>query len=215
MDLLAAANLFVSASAIFDIPSIHPIHTTPVATFHLTKWYKIELCFLFNVDSNSELLSTTLLLSFKILDSLSMGIPHIINLSLNDMICSTHVSNYINSLPNMLDSTVACLLLYQIIGARITNMIYPVWDLLVFLSDAWYASTNAVTSTNLPLAFVAPVGSSSLAPLYWSWNYSAVLPVNDVEYIISGFGSKYSVSFGFFFKKAKICNICCKWPSCR
>ena len=37
LDLLAAANLFVSASAIFDIPSIHPISTTPYATFHITK----------------------------------------------------------------------------------------------------------------------------------------------------------------------------------
>ena len=40
--------------------------------------------------------------------------------------CSTHVFNYINSLPNVLDSTVACLLLYQIILARLTNLIYSV-----------------------------------------------------------------------------------------
>ena len=199
----------MNASDIAHIPLIRPIRTTPSSTFHITKWYSIELCFLFNVDSNLELLLTTLLFSFKILDSPST----ILNLNLNDMICSTYFFNAITSLPKVLDSTVACLLLYHIIRSRLTNIIYPVWDRLVLLSDAWYASTNAVTSTNLPLAFGASVGSSSLAPLYWSQNSSAFLPVNYVEYITAGLGSKYSIIFGFLFKKAKMCNICCKWPS--
>ena len=122
--------------------------------------------FLVHADFNLELLPTTLFLSFKILDYPSMGIPNILNLNLNDMICSTHVFNAIKSLPKMLDSKVACLLLYQIIGARLTNTIYPVRDHLVFLSDAWYALKNEVTSTALPLAFGASVGSSSLALIY-------------------------------------------------
>ena len=185
----------------------------PVATSHLTKWYAIELFFLFNVDSTLELLSTTLLLPFNILDSPSMGIPNILNLNLNFMICYTHIFNAINSLSNVLDSIVACLIIYQIIWARLMNTIYPVWDRLVFLSYAWDAWTNALTSTAIPLDFGASVGSSSLAPLYWSLNSSTLLHVNDVGYITAGLGYKYSVSFGFFFNKAKICNICCKWPS--
>ena len=213
LDLLAATNSFLNVSTIFDIPSIHPICTTPSTKFHHTKWYATELWFLLNVDSNLELLSTTLLLSFKILNSPSMGIQHILNLNLNAMICSTHVFNAIYSIPNVLDSTVACLLLYHIIGARLKNTIYPVWHFLVFLSDDWDASKNAVTFTALPLAFDLSVGSYSLAPLYWSRNPSELLLVNNVGYITAGLGSEYSISFGFFFKKAKICNIWCKWPS--
>ena len=168
---------------------MHLIRTNPAATFHLDKWYSIKLCFLFNVDFNLELLSTTLLLSFKILDSLSMGIPNILNLNFNPMICSTHVFNAINSLPKVIYSTVACLLIYQIIGARLTNTIYHVCNRLVFLSDSRDASKNAVTSTALPLYFVASIWSSSLAPLYLSQNASVVLPLNNVGSITAGLGS--------------------------
>ena len=107
MDLLAALYPFVNLSAIFDIRLFYLIFTTPVATFNFTKWYAIELCFLFNVDSNLELLSTTLMFSFKVLDSPSMGILNILNLKLNAMIVSTHVFSSINSIPNVLDSSVA------------------------------------------------------------------------------------------------------------
>ena len=86
-----------------------------------------------------------------------MGIPNILNLNLNAMIYSTHVFNPINSLLNVLDSTFACLLLYQIIEAQLMNTIYHVCNRLVFLSDSRDASKNAVTSTALPLYFVASI----------------------------------------------------------
>ena len=62
-------------------------------------------------------------------------------------ICSTQVLAAINSLENALDSTVFCRLLYQIIGALFTKMIYPVCDLRVILLAALEESTKAVVDT--------------------------------------------------------------------
>ena len=130
------ASISFKASAMLDITSIHPICTTIAATFHLTRLYAIELCFLFNVDSNFELLSTTLIFSFKTLVYPSIGIPKVLNLNLRLIIYSTYVFIAMKLLEKVLDSTVVCLLLYQLIGLRWENMMYPVCDRLVFLSAA-------------------------------------------------------------------------------
>ena len=82
------------------------------------------------------------------------------------MICSTHVFNAINSIPNVLESTLAYNLVYHTIGAWLTYTIHLVQDHLALLSDAWDASKNAVNSTDLPIGFGTSVGISSLAHIY-------------------------------------------------
>ena len=144
---------------------------------------------------------TTRALSFKNIASPSISIPNILKLNLRPIICSTHVFSAMNSIEKVLDSTVACRLLYQIIWAKLANMMYLICDHLIFLSDAWYASTKAVTWTNIPLGLGASLVRSSFVPQYWSRNYFAVLPINNVGLIMERCGSKYNVSFGFFFKK--------------
>ena len=62
LDLFASDSFFFDAYAMFDIPWNHPICTTLAAALFITVLYAIELCFLFKVDSNVELLPTTLLL---------------------------------------------------------------------------------------------------------------------------------------------------------
>ena len=56
------------------------------------------------------------------------------------------------SLPNVLTSTVFCLLLYQITGARLTNIKIPVWLRLVTLLPAKSASSKQCVVAALPLA---------------------------------------------------------------
>ena len=197
----------------FVITSIHPIRTKLAATFHMTRWYAIGMYSFFKVDSNFELLSATLLLWFKMLASLSIDIPNILNLNLRPIICSSHIFSDMKSLEKVLYSTVTCRLLYQIIGAQLETMMYPVCDRLIFLSDTWDSWTKAVTLTNPPIGLGASLGIASVVPLYLSQNYFSVLPVNYVGSIMVRFGLKYNVIFGFFFKKSKVCNIFCKWPS--
>ena len=63
-------------------------------------------------------------------------------LNLKACIASTAAFKAINSLPNVDVSTVFCCLLYQMIGARFTNMSMPVCDRRVAHFAALSASTN-------------------------------------------------------------------------
>ena len=74
----------------------------------------------------------------------------------------------INSLEKVLASTVFWRLLYHIIGARLRNMMKPVWLLRVTLLAAWEASTYAVVVTGDPNGSGDSCvgGSSSFASLY-------------------------------------------------
>ena len=69
------------------------------------------------------------------------------------MICSVHVFININSLDNVLDSTVDCRLLGNTIGDIITNITDLAWYLIVILSNACNTSKNAVIVTDLPLVY--------------------------------------------------------------
>ena len=189
------------------------MRATLAATFHLTRWYAIELWFLFNIDYNFKLIPATLLLSFKKLASPSICIPNILNLNLRPIIYFTYVFSAINLLEKVPDTAVACHLLYQVIGAQLANMMYQVCDHLIFLSSVWDASTKVLTWTNLPLGLGASLGTYSFPPLYLSRNILAVIPVNDVRSIMARFGLKYNVNFGFLFKKSKIRDTWCKRPS--
>ena len=60
------------------------------------------------------------------------------------------------------DSTEFCLLLNQIIGARLQNISIPVCERLVTLSAAWLASTKQCVVMILPLGFGISSGIASL-----------------------------------------------------
>ena len=66
-------------------------------------------------------------------------------------------------LPNVLVSTVFCLLLYQMIGAQFKNMSIPVCDLHVTLSPAWSESTKQRVDTGLPRGGGMSLGNCSFA----------------------------------------------------
>ena len=78
----------------------------PAATCHLAERYAIELCFLLRVEDSIDELLTTLRLSHKTVIGSSTGTPNIQNLKHNAVMCSIHTHNAINSLENVLDSTV-------------------------------------------------------------------------------------------------------------
>jgi hypothetical protein len=69
------------------------------------------------------------------------------------------------SLPNVLTSTVFCLLLYQIIGALLTNIKIPVWLRLVPVFPAKSASTKQCVVAALPLGGGMSPGIASSASL--------------------------------------------------
>src|SRR5210317_1750216 len=121
------------------------------------------------MDSTCDEFRTTLSLSHMISVGCGIpsaplsGIPNILNLYLRCTISSTHAFIAINSDPNVLASIVFCFLLYQITGARFTNIMYPECDLLVFLFAACDASTYAQVSTGLPLGKGILGDNSSLA----------------------------------------------------
>ena len=142
-----------------------PTLTIPAATVQRTAWNAIDEYFLFNTDSILLELFTTLSLSHNISVSPLIGIPNMRNLNLNAVIYSTYVFMTINSLENVLDSTVFCFLLNYMMGALLTKRIYSVIDLLVLLSTACDVSTKALVLTNLPLGFGILLGVSSTASL--------------------------------------------------
>ena len=108
------------------------------------------MCFYFSVESGCDAFLKTALLLQKTFVGPSKGTPNILSLYRNDSICSTAVFMAMNSLPNVLVSTMICLLLYQMIGARFKNMSIPVCDLCVTLSPVWSESTKQCADTNLP-----------------------------------------------------------------
>ena len=65
--------------------------------------------------------------------------------------CSTRVFIEVTSIKNMIDSTVFCHLINQATGDLLTNIIKPLWDILVTILDACYASKNTIDVTFLPL----------------------------------------------------------------
>ena len=101
------------------------------------------LCFFFNVDSGIVVFLNTASLSQNAFIGPSMGIPNMHNLLHTASMCSTAILMAINSLPNVLVSTVFCRLLYQTIGAQFKNMRIPVCDLRVTVFDAWSTSSTA------------------------------------------------------------------------
>ena len=108
------------------------------------------MCFFFNVKSGCHAFLKTASLSQKTFVGPSKGTPNILILYRSDFICSTTVFIAMNSLPNMLLSTMFCLLLYQMMCARLKNMSIPVCDLRVTLSPFWSESTKQCVDTNLP-----------------------------------------------------------------
>ena len=124
-------------------------------------------------------LSTVVHCAFVILNIMagpSISIPNIRNLNLNLMVCSVHVFMAINSLENVLDSNAECRLLSNIIGALFTNITYPIFDLLVLLSNSCDVYTNAVIVSDLSLGYGIYFVNSSMEFQYCSLNYSAELP---------------------------------------
>ena len=104
-------------------------------------------------------------------------------LNLNDMICSTHVFNAINSLPNVLDSRFACLFLYHIIGVAVNEYNIPcmrsscplIWcmgcidkcsNLYWSSSCFWRISRKFLLATSI---FIAELFCS--ATCKWRWIY--------------------------------------------
>ena len=89
----------------------------PDATLSLTLWKHTELCFLVRRDSAMLAFLKTESLSQNTLALPCIGMPSILSLYLNEIICSTANLNATNSLPNVDDLTVDCFLEYQDIGA--------------------------------------------------------------------------------------------------
>ena len=65
-----------------------------------------------------------------------IGIPNILSLNLNEMICSVQILNATNSEPKVELSIVVCCFEYQDIGAELQNIKIPVCDLLIDGSPA-------------------------------------------------------------------------------
>ena len=120
------------------------------ATASLEQRYQIDMYFFFNVESGCDVFLKTASLSQKTFVGPSKGTPNILSLHCIDSICSTTVFIAMNLLPHVLVSTVFCLLLYQMMGARFTNMSIPVCDLHFTLSAVWSESTKQCVDTYLP-----------------------------------------------------------------
>ena len=82
-----------------------------------------------------------------------------------------------------------------LLGPFFTNITFPEFNLLVLLSDACDASTNAVIVTDLPLGYGIYFGNSSMAYRYCALNSSPEIPDNNVGSILGNIGSKYIISF--------------------
>ena len=139
---------------------------------------KVVICdwwiLFFNTDLMFNKLRTTLWLSQNMLVSHTsiMVIPNILSLNLAYASHSTPAFNAINSIENVLYSTVCCWLLYQNMGAQLINRRYPVCDFLFFFFVAWDASTNSVIVTSIPLGFGMFWGIGSPGPRICSWKSS-------------------------------------------
>ena len=129
-----------------------PMRIIPDAIDHLTAWYAIELYFRFNIDSNLDVLFKT----FRRLNNKFSG-PAISNKNVrsfyhSDTILSIFSFIAMNSQENVLDSTVFCRLLYQILGSLLRNITYPLWEHIFTLFYSRESSTNDVVLTLRPRA---------------------------------------------------------------
>lgn len=118
-----------------------------------TDMVRYRLMSFLKVDAGSLVFLYTASTSQKIFAGPAIGIPNIRSLYLNDTTCSQTVYNAINSLANVLHSTLFCLLLYHQIGTMFRKMRILVFDLLVIILPAWSASAKQLVCTGLGGAF--------------------------------------------------------------
>ena len=111
---------------------------------------KLTLLF-FNVNSGVETFLWTDSLSQNMLYGLYIGIPNIHNLYRRDLNNYVTILRAMNSLKNVLVSTVFCCLLYHSMGYLFTDIMNLVWNLLVALLLALSVSTKNVWRTHLAL----------------------------------------------------------------
>ena len=201
--LLSIESLFVIAPARLYLPSIHATLTTLAATFHLTKWYAIELCFLFKVEASNDEFFTTLSLSQSTLVGPARGTPNMRNLNLNAVICSIQTLAAINLLENVLASTVFWRLLNHTIGAIMRNNMNQVWLLQVTLFAACDKLTYVIVEICLPLGFghMWGGGNCSLASWYCSLNTSTSSPWNHEGSMLGFFRININSEFGILLQK--------------
>mmetsp|Transcript_18951 Transcript_18951/g.26748 ORF Transcript_18951/g.26748 Transcript_18951/m.26748 type:complete len:366 (+) Transcript_18951:303-1400(+) len=112
---------------------------------------------------------------------------------------------------NALVSSVFWRLDFQMMGARLTNMMHPVCDLLVFLLAANDASQKAVVTSACPLGLGILCGNCSSASRQCSMNSSG-FALKSAQSILGTSGSMQSVSFGCLSKNVKTCSACSKCP---
>ena len=134
-----------------------------------------------------------------------IGIPNTRNLYQRVLTNLVAVLRAMNSLNNMLVSTVLYHLIYHIMGALFKSIRTPVWYLLVALSLAWSTSTKQYVDTTFPLGVGMSAGIAYLVSRYKSYQLCAA---NKRSYIFGCWGSKQIFLFGFTLRYPNTWNAC-------
>ena len=116
----------------------------------LTKWYTTDNVFFLRTKSRCDIFHCTDWLSPYIKHGLLIGMPICLNFIRKPLRYSHNDFIARNSLPKELVLQAVWCLEYQYIGALLSITINPVRDLLVTLSPAKSASTNALPNYSLP-----------------------------------------------------------------
>ena len=138
-----------------------------------------------------------------------MGIPNIHSLYRRASTNLTTFFNAVNSLPNVLVSTVFFRLLNAMIRYLLTKTSTPVCDLRVTLLPVWLASTKQCVDTELPRGLGIFVGIASFKPLYKSCHSNLW---NQLMSIFGWPGSNPSLRFELSLRYPKIWKSCYKCP---
>ena len=112
------------------------MHIVPDATASCDLWEQMLVCFFLSVESGIDAFLKTNSLSQNTSIGPSIRMPNMRSLYLKASTCPTAILIAMNSLPNVLASTVVCRLLYHTMGALLTNSKTPVCDRLVTVLPA-------------------------------------------------------------------------------